>query len=40
MLAVEWPSVDFENGGIYVSKQIAFDEEGNAVEVATRFATS
>lgn len=32
MLGVEWPAVDFEHGGIYVEKQISFDEEGKSVE--------
>jgi integrase len=32
MLGVEWPAVDMENGGIYVEKQISFDEEGRSVE--------
>lgn len=32
MLGVEWPAVDFVNGGINVEKQITFDEEGNGVE--------
>ena len=32
MLGVEWPQVDFENGGIFVEKQISLDEDGNAVE--------
>ncbi len=32
LLAVEWPAVDFENGGIYIDKQISFDEEGNSIE--------
>ncbi|NIK79069.1 integrase [Paenibacillus castaneae] len=32
MLVVEWPAVVMENGGIYVEKQISFDEEGSSVE--------
>jgi integrase len=32
MLGVEWPAVDMENGGIFVEKQISFDEEGRSVE--------
>jgi integrase len=32
MLGVEWPAVDFKADGIYVEKQISFDEEGRSVE--------
>lgn len=32
MLAVEWPQVDQENGGLHILKQITFDEDGNAIE--------
>ncbi|WP_375162538.1 site-specific integrase [Paenibacillus sp. Pae15] len=32
MLAVEWPQVDFENGGIFITKQITYDEQGNKTE--------
>lgn len=32
MLAVEWPQVDHEAGGIYVAKQITLDEEGKKIE--------
>lgn len=32
MLAVEWPALDEVNGGLYVDKQITFDEEGAATE--------
>ncbi|MEK4512897.1 tyrosine-type recombinase/integrase [Paenibacillus sp. FSL K6-2524] len=31
-LAVEWSEVDFVNGGVYIEKQITFDEEGKSVE--------
>lgn len=32
MLGVEWHCVDFVRGGIYIEKQITFDEFGNTVE--------
>lgn len=32
MLGVEWPQIDFENGGIHVEKQISLDEDGRPVE--------
>lgn len=31
-LAVEWHQVDFDAGGVYVEKQITFDEEGRTIE--------
>lgn len=31
-LAVEWPDVDYKNGGIFIEKQITFDEEGRSIE--------
>ncbi|RAU92480.1 site-specific integrase [Paenibacillus sp. YN15] len=32
MLAVQWTNVDFINGGLWIEKQITFDEEGEVVE--------
>lgn len=32
MLAVEWSSVDYNLGGIYIKKQITLDEDGNKTE--------
>lgn len=32
MLAVEWFQVDFEAGGLFIEKQITFDEDGHAAE--------
>jgi len=36
MLAVEWPRVDFEHGGLYIEKQISLDEQGRSVEVEVK----
>ena len=35
-LAVEWPAVDYKNGGIFVEKQISFDEEGHSIETEVK----
>lgn len=32
ILGVEWPQVDFTAGGLWIEKQITFDEEGEIVE--------
>ncbi len=32
MLAVQWDNVQFEAGGIYIEKQITFDEDGDKAE--------
>ncbi|GEO27059.1 hypothetical protein AAC03nite_28440 [Alicyclobacillus acidoterrestris] len=36
MLAVEWPQVDFELGGLYIEKQISLDEDGRTVEAEVK----
>ncbi|MCL6453589.1 MAG: site-specific integrase [Alicyclobacillus sp.] len=40
MLAVEWPQVDFEHGGIHIEKQISLDEDGRPVEAELKTAES
>ncbi|WDL96896.1 tyrosine-type recombinase/integrase [Alicyclobacillus sp. ALC3] len=40
MLAVEWPQVDFEHGGIMVEKQLSLNEEGRTVEAELKTAES
>ncbi len=40
LLGVEWPAVDFEQGGLHIEKQISLDENNQAIEAPLKTETS
>ncbi len=40
LLAVEWPQVDFERGGLHIEKQISLDENGRPIEAQLKTESS